>query len=250
MLRAIKDKTLDAVVAEWDVLAETRHHQISSGIDLSYNYVISPSVLHLVKSLSPASVLDAGCGTGALTTQIAALSVNVVGLDPSGRSLEIARRHQGSGVRFIQETMENFAAHCSEAFDIIVANMVLMDVLTLESFLKACAKLVNENGAFIFSITHPCFWPTYRGYSELSWFKYERDIIIEAPFRISADPNNALVSTHIHRPLSAYLRGLEHAGFVVALLLEPLPTPDVEKQYPAPWRFPRYLVGLCFKRET
>jgi 2-polyprenyl-3-methyl-5-hydroxy-6-metoxy-1,4-benzoquinol methylase len=247
MPRAVKAKALSEIIAEWDALAPIRYSQISSGIDLSYTHVIAPSILRMLTELSPSSsVLDAGCGTGGLTARISELVKNVVGLDPSERSIEFARKYQTSTrARFIRDTLEHFAAHTVDTFDVVIANMVLMNVVALDEFLAACRKMAGQSGKLIFSITHPCFWPSYYGYSEEPWFRYADTIIIEAPFRITADPGT-LNSTHIHRPLSAYVRALNHAGFVLRQFEEPTPPPGISEQYLAQWRCPRYLVGYCF----
>src|SRR5438105_15848127 len=39
--------------------------------------------------------LDVGCGGGLLTEEVAAMGFSVTGIDPSRRSLEIARAHAG-----------------------------------------------------------------------------------------------------------------------------------------------------------
>lgn len=60
--------------------------------------------------------------------------------------------------------------------------MVLMDVLNLDSFLEGVARRLRKGGAFIFTMTHPCFWPEYYGYRNESWFRYNDDAIVESPF--------------------------------------------------------------------
>jgi SAM-dependent methyltransferase len=46
----------------------------------------------LAEELAAAHVVDVGCGTGALAVRLAALGLRVVGVDPAGASLEVARR--------------------------------------------------------------------------------------------------------------------------------------------------------------
>ena len=47
---------------------------------------------HLVRSLAPQSVLDAGCGTGRVAIELARHGIDVVGVDRSPEMLEAARR--------------------------------------------------------------------------------------------------------------------------------------------------------------
>jgi len=50
----------------------------------------------LADELGARSVLDVGCGTGNLACLLAARGVDVVGLDPAGASLDVARRKPGA----------------------------------------------------------------------------------------------------------------------------------------------------------
>lgn len=46
----------------------------------------------IVDELGAEAVLDVGCGTGSLAVRLAALGKTVIGLDPAGASLDVARR--------------------------------------------------------------------------------------------------------------------------------------------------------------
>lgn len=56
----------------------------------------------LAAELGARSVLDVGCGTGTFALMLAAQGVDVVGVDPAGASLEVARSKPGGvGVRWV-----------------------------------------------------------------------------------------------------------------------------------------------------
>lgn len=50
--------------------------------------------VEIVGEVSARSVIDIGCGTGCLAVRLAALGVDVVGVDPADASLAVARRKQ------------------------------------------------------------------------------------------------------------------------------------------------------------
>jgi 2-polyprenyl-3-methyl-5-hydroxy-6-metoxy-1,4-benzoquinol methylase len=239
------EKTLAEIVAEWDAIAPIRLKQIVSGSDPTFTYITSPSVFRLLDGERHTSLLDAGCGVGVLTDMLASSYESVIGVDPSSASINLARNVFGQKAKFETSTLESFVEHKKRKFDAVVANMVLMDVVNLESFLKSAAKVLKRGGVFVFTTVHPCFWPEYYGYSKEAWFDYNKELIIESPFRISNHSDCRLVSTHFHRPLEQYVMALERAGLLLEVLSEPFPTPDIQKLYPKPWRFPRYLVGRC-----
>lgn len=250
--RVMSSKSYATIVSEWDALAELRHTQISSGIDITYTKLLCPSISGIIREKKPANILDAGCGVGILTEKMSSIAQNVVGIDPSSQSIEIAKRfHSNVKTTFLAESIESFRAKMGMArFDAVVANMVLMDTLDLDSFLLSSSVLLKDDGYFAFSITHPCFWPEYYGYSSETWFSYEKELIIEGPFRTSLSGPGQLVSTHIHRPLSNYSEKLQSNGFVVERLFEPLPSAETLSLYPKSWIYPRYMVGLCKKATT
>lgn len=59
MIRPVTLKLIGEVVSEWDRVAEIRDEQIRSGIDISYDKVLVPSVLQLSQNLTGLRVLAA-----------------------------------------------------------------------------------------------------------------------------------------------------------------------------------------------
>jgi 2-polyprenyl-3-methyl-5-hydroxy-6-metoxy-1,4-benzoquinol methylase len=250
MPRKVKQKSNHQISNEWDELAPIRFAQIKTGRDITYCNVIIPQMLSMISESSAREVADAGCGVGILTDLLAGMFENVIGVDLSNTSIEIARKYYGNRAHFISGSFEHFAEERSESFDLVVANMVLMDTLDLPSFVKAVARVLRKNGRFVFSLTHPWFWPEYAGYAHKKWFKYAGSTIIEAPFRISHDRKCSLQSTHVHRPLESYLRAFHDEGLLVSEVREPLPPRHIERLYPQKWKRPRYLFGACVKHRT
>lgn len=243
MVRKVESKTQNEIASEWDALASLRYRQIISGDDISYSRVIVPTLLEMLPKAPIPRALDAGCGTGFFTSKLCSIANHVSGVDPSALSINLAKQTCPKNADFFVETLEDFSQKHPTKFDVVTANMVLMDTLDLDGFLHCCAKLLLPNGQLLFSITHPCFWPTYYGYSKLDWFQYEKEIAVEAPFRITANYNNPLPSTHVHRPLSRYLNSLSRFGFQLEDVREPVPPPDVSFEYKHRWQQPRYLLG-------
>jgi predicted TPR repeat methyltransferase len=245
MFRNVDVKPPAAIVAEWDALAPIRLRQITSGADISYREVIAPSILALASKEAPGIGLDAGCGIGYFTDLLAEKVGEVIGVDPSIESIAIARAHYGKRAAFHVATLEDYSAQNTCSADLVVTNMVLMDVVDLDSFLGAAYRVLRPGGALAFSTTHPCFWPSYYGYAHEPWYRYNQQLIVESPFRITAQPDCPLLSTHVHRPLNAYVQAFRKSLLSIEILSEPMPSADVEAHYPEPWKYPRYLVGLC-----
>lgn len=246
----VSAKTTDEIAVEWDRIAVQRVADIESGHDFSYVSVLTPSIIGMLPGdASSAKVLDVGCGTGVLGRTVAPLVRSVVGVDPSVRSIEIARsrsRQQGvANIEWLAVDVETLAIKpqlVNGCFDIAIANMTLMNAVDLTTALSATASLCRKGAKLIWTITHPCFWPLYWKYNEAPWFNYSEEVWIEAEFR-TATTRTRMNTTHIHRSLERYLQYFVNSGFMLAELREPMPHGDPSPQ--PKWPFPRFLAGSC-----
>jgi len=245
--RRVNDSSNDVIRRQWDSIACARDKQLRSGQDTSFEYILKPAIFSLIEGVDKASVLDAGCGTGVLTELLAKQSSSVTGVDFSSVNIAIAKRAASStdNIRYVSQSIEEFAASAREYYSLIVANMVLQDVKALDACLAAMASLSTPNATLVATVTHPCFWPTYWGYDQEPWFDYNEEQAIEAPFRISASPQAIGVTTHFHRPVSAYLNSFCRAGFIIDAVLEPMPASPSLKLPMKISRIPRFLAFRC-----
>lgn len=230
------------VVAQWDALASLRRTQIESGEDITYRSFLIPQIEDLLGGIKDLEILDAGCGIGFLTGVLAKKGASITGVDPSSTSIGLAREGQPN-IEFRATSLEDYAMIAGKKYDVLLANMVLMDVLDLDAFLIAATRLLKTRGRLVFSITHPWFWPKYAGYEKEPWFNYQETLTIEAPFSITAQPGGP-PSTHVHRPLSSYMTALSNVGFRLVELTEPMPDVHTADLYLKEWSFPRYLFGV------
>ena len=70
-IRPCAPKSHAWLAQEWDMVAEERHRQISSGEDLSFEHVIVQTTWRLLEGANHAVVLDIGSGTGEFTRRLA-----------------------------------------------------------------------------------------------------------------------------------------------------------------------------------
>jgi 2-polyprenyl-3-methyl-5-hydroxy-6-metoxy-1,4-benzoquinol methylase len=253
--RLVGPRSERELAGEWDKVAAERDSLIEEGRDLSYLYILLPALRKLSdRWLRPGvRVLDVGCGTGKFAAELAeeCSKTDVVAIDPSGSSIEIAKekRPELANLIFERSSVESFAGRRRGHFDLILANMLFQNVASLDSALEACAELLAPGGALVFAVPHPCFWPRYWKYDEEPWFRYDCELWIEAPFRTSLSPEAAVTTTHTHRPLGRYISALYGVGLCVEELVEPYPDAGLEGAYPLAWEFPRFLLGRCVIRE-
>lgn len=245
---AVPPKTVQEIASEWDAIVSVRARQLAGDTDVSYHEVLTPAVMRLLGKVPDGStVLDVGCGTGFLTAKLARPNVRVLGIDPSASSIREAEAHASrlgiTTLEFEASPVETLAPPTSR-FDFVVANMTLMDLPDLGGATRAISQLAAESCVVVWTITHPWFWPCYWGYEGEPWFDYSREIFIESEFRISKE-RTRFSTTHVHRPLEAYVSAFRAEGFSIEVVEEPKPDTGTMSMYPDPWAFPRFLAVRC-----
>ena len=248
--KAISPRTNAEMAEDWNRLAEERHRQITSGDDLSFHHVIVPAALHLLENCDRDYVLDIGSGTGEFTERLAQISRKIVAVEPSQASTEIAKSIWGfnKNIDLIESSIESIVDQLVDLdFTCATANMSLMTATNLSGVVQAISKILSVGTHVVATIPHPVFWPRYRGYEEESWYDYKKEIYIEAPFFISKC-STSLLTTHIHRSLEQYLSVFSEFGFLLDNFIEPVPNLEIQKLYPEPWCFPRF-VGLKWTKQ-
>ena len=239
------------IINQWDRNAIARCRQLQSGKDISHDKVLAPSLLRLAGNLEGKRVLDAGCGCGFLTARIARSAKSVVGVDISRQMIEEARRRFGDlqNVRFEVGTIEALVGLRRERFDVCLSNMALMTMPHLDRALHGIYGVLRQGGQFAFSITHPCFWNSYRKDERMIKFDYWTPHAVTAPFRITLARRPLPVpTTYFHRPASTYVGAIVEAGFQVDRIDEPRPPVHAPARYRRGFRFPRFMVFLCLKK--
>ncbi|NRQ13233.1 class I SAM-dependent methyltransferase [Ensifer sesbaniae] len=113
-----------------------------------------------LKSISAGrtSILDLGCGTGLLTSALAATGKRVVGVDPAVAMLDVARlRPGGDRVRWVEG--DGRTIRLNESFDLVLLSGHAFQVfLTREdqlSVLRTIAAHLAAEGRFIFDSRNP-----------------------------------------------------------------------------------------------
>ncbi|NQY41860.1 MAG: malonyl-ACP O-methyltransferase BioC [Legionellales bacterium] len=101
-------------------------------------------------SLSPDLILDLGCGTGFVTTDIKGLypRSSIFSLDISLEMTRFARKQINNRMICADATILPFP---SNSFDLIIANLLLHWVNDFESLLLECQRILSEDGLLLFS---------------------------------------------------------------------------------------------------
>lgn len=150
----------EAAVAAWDAVAVAyqERYRIPSGQIHLGPMVPSPEELGVSLDVVGARVLDFGCGGGqnAIACALAG-AAHVVGVDPSERQLELARRFaRDAGVPVEFRKLDNEGvADLTVDFDLVLSVYALQFVADAASALRDLASRLRPGGRLVLSVDHP-----------------------------------------------------------------------------------------------
>ncbi|AKB37524.1 Methyltransferase type 11 [Methanosarcina siciliae C2J] len=144
-------------INHWDIVAEKYSAANHQGKNFHARIYLA-AVKELLGDVAGKHVLDAGCGDGFFSSELARKGAIVTAIDNSYMMLNIAKRkHFHSNLQYHKMDLTGKLTFENEFFDIVVANMLMMDIPDIESFIFEAARVLKKPGYFIFSITHPLF---------------------------------------------------------------------------------------------
>ncbi|MEE8232469.1 MAG: class I SAM-dependent methyltransferase [Thermoplasmata archaeon] len=235
-------------IAGWEAMADWYDAKQGDNGDVWHRTLIDPALLEVIGDVEDLRVLDLGCGNGYISRKLARGGAQVTGIDASAPIIAHARRREGArplGIEYHVADAARLGIFQGEAFDLVVANMSLMDIEDAGGTISEVSRVLAPMGRLVASLSHPCFdqGPTSGWLVEKVGLTTTvarkvgpyRDLFsAPIPWRIEGKEHATL---GFHRPLSWYFRTLRGAGFVVSRLEEPAPTEEfVELEQPeGPW---------------
>jgi 2-polyprenyl-3-methyl-5-hydroxy-6-metoxy-1,4-benzoquinol methylase len=216
----------DDDIEKWNNLAEDYHKFIIGKRDIFRKNLLDKAVFDLLGNIKNKRVLDAGCGQGYLAYEMSERGAQVIGVDGAENLIKIARENYShENLLFRTQNLKERLSFKDGSFDIILANMVLMDFDPIFPTVKEFHRVLTNEGRFIFSILHPIFGSGYphktlkelvlRRMPHYALFGYHRTR--KEKWRLHSLTQTTVI---YHRPLEYYFEILDKAGFVIKTLRE------------------------------
>lgn len=205
----------------WDRTAKDWKVQVGDTGDRNRVLNSDPVLWEFLGDVAGKRVLDAGCGTGYLTRQLAAKGALVTGVDFSPQMIAIAQK-DSKGIEYRVDSCSELATCKDAEFDVLVSNYVVMDVPDMDGVSRAFYRVLRPAGTAVMVFSHPCF-PGGSAERTEDGVTYEwKHSYFEQRKRV--DPIWGHFKENFiwfHRPLSDYWKSFAAAGFVVTGFEEP-----------------------------
>lgn len=221
---------------DWEDLSDWYDGRQGETGDLWHRELIDPVLLRIIGDCRGKDILDLGCGNGYLARKLARGGARVTAVDSSQRMIANAQKHDPNNtlkIKYLHSDAGELHGIDEASFDLVFANMSLMDIEDTESAIGHVSRILRREGRFVASISHPCFdigsnsgWvfekPAFESGKVYRKVRAYRKLFSErVPWRVD---NGTKYTPAFHRPLNWYARTLRSKGLAITALEEPQPT--------------------------
>lgn len=234
----------------WNAAAASFREIDSDRTDWRREKVLRPTVLSVLGDVAGQDALDAGCGPGWWSLELARRGARVTAIDGAQEMVGLARQRMTAApaqVTLLQVDLCRGLPFRNDAFDVVICLMVLMDLPDIHTPLSEFSRVLRPCGRLVLAITHPAFFPQL----------WEKDATGKPVCKRVDDyltVRSEIIdmcggpTRHYHRPLSHYFNALRSAGFVIDTLVEPVPTGPRRSDIEHAWRVPDFIVIRALPR--
>ena len=243
----------ESVKEEWDDAAEAWVSFVREGKDYYRDGLNNPAAFKLVGNVKGKTVLDLACGEGYNTRILSRLGAKVVGVDFSKKLIELARQEEAKeklGIHYYILDACSLKEFPSNHFDVVTCFMSLQDIECYEKAVAEVARVLKNEGHFVFSIPHPCFETmTLKGKRVSTSERYLGTVKYPVHWDMKRLSKPFLTSS-FHRTLTDYFNAIHKNKLFVSRLVEPKPTLKEVRKHPKLGQVltrPQFIIIECIK---
>lgn len=199
----------EKIVESWSRNTDPWTSAVRGGQIASRKLVTDQAIVDAVRSRSPRTGIDIGCGEGWLVRALGGIEMAGVDVVPG----LIDQAHAAGGGHFSVMSYEQIAAGAlSAVVDVAICNFSLIGKESVEGLVRAAPSLLSSGGALIVQTLHPhlaCGDAPYRdGWREGSWSGFSADFTDAPPWYF--------------RTLESWVRLFDDSGLRLVDMREPI----------------------------
>lgn len=193
--------------------------------DLNRTLLLDPPMLRLAGEVAGLNVCDVDCGEGRFCRMLSDRGAKVMGLEPTRRLVEEARRRDPRG-RYVEAGAEEIPMK-SESFDLVVSYLVLIDIPDYRAAIAEMARVARPGGRILVANLNS-FCTTRKNAWVRNEFGEPLYVAVDDYFRERGERvvwGGIEVVNH-HRPFQSYMRAFIDAGLRLIDFEEPAIRPE------------------------
>lgn len=166
--------------------------------------------------------LEIGCGEGRVARDLIRLGHTVTAVDASPTLLHYALEADAAGDYILADAAALPFPNAS--FDLVVAYNSLMDIEDMQGAVREAARVLTPDGRFCLCVTHPLSDAGgFEGKDPDAPFTIRGSYVGRRPFEGAFERDGLRMTFHgWSQALEEYGRALEHAGFLIERIREPV----------------------------
>ncbi|WP_285693117.1 class I SAM-dependent methyltransferase [Actinomadura sp. NBRC 104412] len=221
----------------WEANAEYWVKIIRERRDRYRTELTDEAMLDAVGPCAGLRILDAGCGEGYLSRELASRGADVTGVDLAQGLIDAADAHppvEGGSVSYLRASVDELPFG-DDQFDLVVCNHLFSHLRDPKDAIGEFARVLKSGGRLVVLTLHPCFYVENSEHGAMTSVpadRYFRPRGIDQRFLVDGLRSPAEITSWL-RPLEYYSGTLRDAGFVIADLREP--HPSAERLRDDPW---------------
>ena len=230
--------------------------------DASREFIIDPALWKQLGDVKGLRILDAGCGNGYLSRQLAQKGAIVTGIDFSKHFVSFCKNKEKKeqlGCEFHKGSLTDMSFIESNTFDVVVSNIVMVDVQDYQKAFVEINRVLKPKGRFVWSNLHPAFGSFNQYFYRLPFDTPRNEerlfLLVDRYFDSGAvltSWGNIKPIWQFHRTLQEYTQALFKAGFLIREIIEPKPSLETIRLNPRSVAFdadriPFFIIYDCVK---
>ena len=144
-------------LSQWNDSANWYDQNMGEEGDELNKTIIRPNILRALGNLQGKILLDVGCGSGYLTSELAKTAGKVIGTDFAPDFVKLCQekyKNQPNLSFQVQNVTEKFAFQ-TESIDMVLCKMVLQYVDSISNFANESARILRFGGKVLVIVDHP-----------------------------------------------------------------------------------------------
>lgn len=174
-------------------------------------------------SLHGATVLEAGCGSGAQAEWLLEQGADIVAVDVSPRMIEEAERRCAGRGRFLVADLAKPLPLEPRSLDGITCSLALHHIADWTVPLRSFSSALRPGGWAVISLDHP-----FAGMNQQRGGYFDTELICQTWRKADVQ----VTQRFWRRPLAAVLGAFADAGFKVDRVVEPQPSAEALRRFP------------------